>query len=183
MNQHDGLHNALISGTAAIALHQRAVTNAKTSQERFLGLSRRLVTDRSWLKAAEGVTLWGSVAAAVCAAVSQQAMFAVPLSLSVGLSWVNRRRWEETIQRRVANLTTEVAQLQNSQHPGAIEIGSLTQRVETLEQADLPQRLTVLQQWVTDLDDSVEGLCDRALHLDRVTQQLQAHSSVGVWAE
>ncbi|MBE9188284.1 NYN domain-containing protein [Microcoleus sp. LEGE 07076] len=51
-------------------------------------------------------------------------------------------------------------------------IGSIQERVLTLEKAQLQQQITQLQQWASDLDDRADELGDRALQLDQVQQQL-----------
>ncbi|MCC3582669.1 MAG: NYN domain-containing protein [Microcoleus sp. PH2017_30_WIL_O_A] len=53
-----------------------------------------------------------------------------------------------------------------------MEISSIQERILTLEQAQLQEQITQLQQWASDLDDRVDELGDRDLKLDEVQQQL-----------
>ncbi|MBW4575785.1 MAG: NYN domain-containing protein [Aphanothece sp. CMT-3BRIN-NPC111] len=74
---------------------------------------------------------------------------------------------------------TEVAQVQTdlqrlSDRPLSDDVGSLWQRVETLEKADWQGQVTAVQQWVKDLDASAEALHDRTRHLDYIQEQLVA---------
>jgi hypothetical protein len=95
--------------------------------------------------------------------------------LCCGLSLINRRRFEEILQQRLATTTVEIAAVNTRENRlDAIAIGSIQERILTLEKAQLQQQITQLQQWVTDLDDRLEELGDRDLELKQVQQQLAA---------
>jgi uncharacterized LabA/DUF88 family protein len=123
------------------------------------------------LKIAEQTAFWGTLTTAAIAAVSQQTMVAIPLSLCCGLNLINRRRFEEVLQQRLAAATAEIATVRTMENR-LDAIGSIQERVLTLEKAQLQGQITQLQQWVSDLDDRVDEVGDRDLKLDEVQQQL-----------
>jgi uncharacterized LabA/DUF88 family protein len=162
----------------SIALRRSPVTapseGLQLSENEFWGKKLLRAIGSQQLKIAEQTAFWGTVAAGAVA-VSQQTMLAIPLSLCCGLSVINRRRFEEVLQQRLATTTVEIAAVSTRENRlDAIAIGSIQERVLTLEKAQLQQQLTQLQQWVTDLDDRLEELGDRDLQLEQVQQQLAA---------
>lgn len=163
----------------SIALRRPSVTapseGLRLSENEFWGKQLLRAIGSQQLKIAEQTAFWGTVATATIAAVSQQTMVAIPLSLCCGLSLINRRRFEEVLQQRLAAATAEIATVRTMENRlDAMEISSIQERVLSLEQAQLQQQITQLQQWASDLDDRVEELGDRDLELKQVQQQLAA---------
>ena len=162
----------------SIALRRSPVTapseGLQLSENEFWGKKLLRAIGSQELKIAEQTAFWGTLVAGA-AAVSQQTMLAIPLSLCCGLSLINRRRFEEVLQQRLATTTAEIAAVSTRENRlDAMEISSVQERVLTLEKAQLQQQITQLQQWVTDLDDRLEELGDRDLELEQVQQQLAA---------
>jgi len=161
-----------------IALRRSPVTapseGLQLSENEFWGKKLLRAIGSQQLKIVEQTAFWGTLAAGAIA-VSQQTMLAIPLSLCCGLSLINRRRFEEVLQQRLATTTAEIAAVSTRENRlDAIAIGSIQERILTLEKAQLQQQITQLQQWVTDLDDRLEELGDRDLELKQVQQQLAA---------
>jgi uncharacterized LabA/DUF88 family protein len=163
----------------SIALRRPSVTApsevAQLSENEFWGKKLLRAIDSQQLKIAEQTAFWGTVATAAIAAISQQAAVAIPLSLCCGLSLVNRRRFEEVLQQRLAAATAEIATVRTMENRlDAMEISSIQERVLSVEQAQLQEQITQLQQWVIDLDDRVEEWGDQTQKLDEMQQQLAA---------
>jgi Uncharacterized conserved protein len=161
-----------------IALRRPPVTapseGLQLSENEFWGKKLLRAIGSQQLKIAEQTAFWGTLAAGAVA-VSQQTMVAIPLSLCCGLSLINRRRFEEVLQQRLATTTVEIVAVSTRENRlDAIAIGSIQERILTLEKAQLQGQITQLQQWVTDLDDRLEELGDRDLELKQVQQQLAA---------
>lgn len=161
-----------------MALRRSPVTapseGLQLSENEFWGKKLLRAIGSQQLKIAEQTAFWGTLVAGAVA-VSQQTMVAIPLSLCCGLSVINRRRFEEVLQQRLATTTVEIAAVSTMENRlDAIAIGSIQERILTLEKAQLQQQITQLQQWVTDLDDRLEELGDRDLKLEQVQQQLAA---------
>jgi uncharacterized LabA/DUF88 family protein len=164
--------------TNSIALRRSPVTapseGLQLSENEFWGKKLLRAIGSQELKIAEQTAFWGTLAAGA-AAVSQQTMLAIPLSLCCGLSLINRRRFEEVLQQRLATTTAEIAAVSTRENRlDAMAMSSIQERILTLEKAQLQQQITQLQQWVTDLDDRLEELGDRDLQLEQVQQQLAA---------
>lgn len=162
----------------SIALRRPPVTapseGLQLAENEFWGKKLLRAIGSQQLKIAEQTAFWGTLVAGAVA-VSQQTMLAIPLSLCCGLSVINRRRFEEVLQQRLATTTVEIAAVSTRENGlDAIAIGSIQERILTLEKAQLQQQITQLQQWVTDLDDRLEELGDRDLELKQVQQQLAA---------
>lgn len=162
-----------------IALRRPPVTapseGLRLSENEFWGKKLLRAIGSQQLKIAEPTAFWGTLAAATIAAVSQQTMVAIPLSLCCGLNLVNRRRFEEVLQQRLVAATAEITTVRTIENRlDAVEISSIQERVLTLEKAQLQQQITQLQQWVSDLDDRVDELGDRTQKLDEMQQQLAA---------
>ncbi|MEK0196166.1 hypothetical protein, partial [Microcoleus anatoxicus] len=141
----------------SIALRRPPVTapseGLQQSKNEFWGKQLLRAIGSQQLKIAEQTAFWGTLATATIAAVSQQTMLAIPLSLCCGLSVINRRRFEEVLQQRLATTTVEIVAVSTRENRlDAIAIGSIQERILTLEKAQLQQQITQLQQWVTDLD-------------------------------
>ncbi len=94
-----------------IALRRSPVSaqseGVRLSENEFWGKKLLRAIDSQQLKIAEQTAFWGTVAAAAIATVSQQTMVAIPLSLCCGLNLINRRRFEEVLQQRLATTTAE----------------------------------------------------------------------------
>ena len=164
--------------TNSIALRRSPVTapseGLQLSENEFWGKKLLRAIGSQELKIAEQTAFWGTLAAGA-AAVSQQTMLAIPLSLCCGLSLINRRRFEEVLQQRLAAATAEIATVRTMKNRlDAMEISSIQERVLSLEQAQLQQQITQLQQWASDLDDRADELGDRTQKLDEMQQQLAA---------
>jgi len=160
-----------------IALRRTPVTvpseGLRLSENEFWSKKLLRVIDSQQLKIAEQTAFWGTLVTAAIAAVSQQTMVAIPLSLCCGWSLINRRRFEEVLLQRLAATTAEIATVRTMENR-LDALGSIQERVLTLEKAQLQQQITQLQQWVSDLDDRVDELGDRDLKLNEVQQQLAA---------
>lgn len=164
--------NSIALRRPPVSAHSEGV---RLSENEFWGKKLLRAIDSQQLKIAEQTAFWGTMAAAAIAAVSQQTMVAIPLSLCCGLSVINRRRFEEVLQQRLAAATAEIAAVSTRENRlDAIAIGSIQERILTLEKAQLQGQITQLQQWVTDLDDRADELGDRTQKLDEMQQQLAA---------
>jgi len=162
-----------------IALRRPPVTapseGLRLSENEFWGKKLLRAIGSQQLKIAEQTAFWGTLATAAIAAVSQQTMVAIPLSLCCGLNLINRRRFEEVLQQRLAAATAEIATVRTMENRlDAMEISSIQERVLSLEQAQLPEQITQLQQWAIDLDDRADEWGDRTQKLDEMQQQLAA---------
>ncbi|TAD89688.1 MAG: hypothetical protein EA000_05345, partial [Oscillatoriales cyanobacterium] len=121
----------------SIALRRPPVTapseGLQQSKNEFWGKQLLRAIGSQQLKIAEQTAFWGTLATAAIAAVSQQTMVAIPLSLCCGLSLINRRRFEEVLQQRWAAATAEIATVRTMENRlDAMEISSIQERVLSL---------------------------------------------------
>ncbi|XZO00911.1 MAG: hypothetical protein ACM65L_20750 [Microcoleus sp.] len=95
--------NSIALRRPPVSAHSEGV---RLSENEFWGKKLLRAIDSQQLKIAEQTAFWGTLAAGAIA-VSQQTMLAIPLSLCCGLSLINRRRFEEVLQQRLATTTVE----------------------------------------------------------------------------
>lgn len=144
------------------------------SENEFWGKKLLQAIDSQQLKIVEQTAFWGTLATVAIAAVSQQTMVAIPLSLCCGLNLINHRRFEEILQQRLAITTAEIAADRTRENRlDAVEISSI-ERILTLEKAQLQHQISQLQQWVSDLDDRLDESVNMTQKIAEIEQQLTA---------
>ncbi len=111
--------------------------------------------NRSWLGIAEYVSIAGSVLGSAAALVSQQAIYGLaPVSLSLVLNLINRRRLEQLIQQRTP-ASAEVEHLKNAIASFRMTNSQVKQDSQSLV---LREELTSIASVIQELNERQNGL-------------------------
>ncbi len=111
--------------------------------------------NRSWLGIAEYVSIAGSVLGSAAALVSQQAIYGLaPVSLSLVLNLINRRRLEQLIQQRTP-ASAEVEHLKNAIASFRMTNSQVKQDSQSLV---LREELTSITSVIQELNERQNGL-------------------------
>ncbi len=111
--------------------------------------------NRSWLGIAEYVSIAGSVLGSAAALVSQQAIYGLaPVSLSLVLNLINRRRLEQLIQQRTP-ASAEVEHLKNAIASFRMSNSQVKQDSQSLV---LREELTSIASVIQELNERQNGL-------------------------
>lgn len=133
----------------------------------------------NWLDIVETLSVVGSIGGSIASVVFQQVGFAsIPLSLSVTLGLVNRRRLLDTVNQ--SNNHTAIAQLTQESSETHAKLGTLTQQLldatsqscETkAELGTLTQQFAEVQQMTADLEQRASNLPVAQLTQDNAETQ------------
>jgi DNA repair exonuclease SbcCD ATPase subunit len=111
--------------------------------------------NRSWLGIAEYVSIAGSVLGSAAALVSQQAIYGLaPVSISLVLNLINRRRLEQLIQQRTP-ASAEVEHLKNAIASFRMSNSQVKQDSQSLV---LREELTSIASVIQELNERQNGL-------------------------
>ncbi len=111
--------------------------------------------NRSWLGIAEYVSIAGSVLGSAAALVSQQAIYGLaPVSISLVLNLINRRRLEQLIQQRTP-ASAEVEHLKNAIASFRMTNSQVKQDSQSLV---LREELTSIASVIQELNERQNGL-------------------------
>ncbi len=136
-----------------------------------------------WLNGLEGVSVVGAIGGTVAAAVFRQFLFAaVPLSVVVGLSWLNRRRLAEVLrqetQSAIATLATELRQDDTRNcselHQAIDAQNSELQALMTTLEKKSETNLQSVQNFVLSLKQQQKALADVVDRLRTIEDRTQA---------
>jgi chromosome segregation ATPase len=110
---------------------------------------------RNWLTIAEYISVAGSVVGSAIVLVSQQAIYGLaPVTVSLLLNLINRRRLEQLCQQR-PNATTQIEQLKSAINSLSVASAQVQQDVDNLVPR---QELTAIATKVEELNLQQQGL-------------------------
>lgn len=133
-------------------------------QEHLKGPSN--IKNFSWLEIVEALSVLGSIGGSIVSVISQQIVFAsIPLSLSVALNLVNRRRILDEISQ---SNQTAIAQSARENVETQAKIGTLTEQL-----AEVQQLTTDLGQGTSNLQNSTERLHNEQAKIAEMVSYLQ----------
>lgn len=109
------------------------------------------IKNYQWLEIVETLSMVGSIGGSIASVISQQVVFAsIPLSLSVALNLVNRRRLLDEINQ---SNQTAIAQIVQESGETQVKLGTLTEQL-----AEVQQLTITLDQGTNNLQDYTQSL-------------------------